>query len=419
MHFRTLSPRRRRVLAAALLAAGAQLAPAQPPAPGTADGLSLPQAFEAAWSRQPQAQALALRREAAAARQRAARAWTAEPPTLELAARTDRLNRNSGTREYEAGLSVPLWLPHERSRNAALAEAEAAALESQTRAARLSLAATLRESWWAWHRARVEAEAARDQLDSARRLAADVERRLAAGDMARADRHQAEGAVALAESNLAQAQAGATAAWQQLAAAAGFAGTPATASESAEAEPASEGAGEHAALAELRDRVAAAEHAASLAAARSRANPELTLATTRERGAFGESYAQTVTLGVRVPFGGGARHHAQVALAQAEAAQARAQLGLEQQRLAAGREAARSRVESARVQLAAALRRAQLARESRGFFDKSFRLGETDLPTRLRIEAEAAEADRQAARSRIELAAALSAWRQALGLLPQ
>ena len=62
---------------------------------------------------------------------------------------------------------------------------------------------------------------------------------------------------------------------------------------------------------------------------------------------------------------------------------------------------------------------AQLARESRGFFDKSFRLGESDLPTRLRIEAEAADAERQAVRARIELAAAISAWRQALGLLPQ
>jgi len=52
-------------------------------------------------------------------------------------------------------------------------------------------------------------------------------------------------------------------------------------------------------------------------------------------------------------------------------------------------------------------------------FDKSFRLGETDLPTRLRIEAEAVEAERQEARSRIELATAISAWRQSLGLLPQ
>jgi cobalt-zinc-cadmium efflux system outer membrane protein len=35
------------------------------------------------------------------------------------------------------------------------------------------------------------------------------------------------------------------------------------------------------------------------------------------------------------------------------------------------------------------------------------------------IEAEATEAERQTARTRIELAAAISAWRQALGLLPQ
>ena len=69
--------------------------------------------------------------------------------------------------------------------------------------------------------------------------------------------------------------------------------------------------------------------------------------------------------------------------------------------------------------MAAAERRARLASESRGFFDKSFRLGETDLPTRLRIEAEAVEAQRQAASARIELAAAISQWRQALGLLPE
>ena len=96
-----------------------------------------------------------------------------------------------------------------------------------------------------------------------------------------------------------------------------------------------------------------------------------------------------------------------------------AQLGLERERLAAEQEAARVRVEAARTQLAAAEQRASLARESRGFFDKSFRLGETDLPTRLRIEAEAAEAERQVALIRIELAAAISTKRQALGLLPQ
>ena len=61
----------------------------------------------------------------------------------------------------------------------------------------------------------------------------------------------------------------------------------------------------------------------------------------------------------------------------------------------------------------------RLARESRGFFDKSFRLGETDLPTRLRIELEAIEAEQAFARARIDAAAAVSGLRQAMGLLPQ
>ena len=95
------------------------------------------------------------------------------------------------------------------------------------------------------------------------------------------------------------------------------------------------------------------------------------------------------------------------------------QLATERERIDAEQVASRQRVTSARTQLAAAERRAQFAQESRGFFDKSFRLGNTDLPTRLRIEAEAAEAQRQAASARIEVAAAISQWRQALGLLPE
>ena len=152
---------------------------------------------------------------------------------------------------------------------------------------------------------------------------------------------------------------------------------------------------------------------------KTRNNPELLLATTRERGAFGDDYQQTVTLGVRIPFGSESRNRAKFGLARAEALETEEQLRLERERLAADLETARVRVESSRIQLAAAERRAQLARESRGFFDKSFRLGESDLPTRLRIELEAVEAERQNARARIELAAAISALRQALGLLPE
>ncbi|NBW80069.1 MAG: transporter, partial [Betaproteobacteria bacterium] len=136
-------------------------------------------------------------------------------------------------------------------------------------------------------------------------------------------------------------------------------------------------------------------------------------------GAFGERYGQTVQVGIRLPFGAGPRYDARIATAQAEAIEVQSQLTLEKDRIQADQHAAAARVEASRIQLNAAQRRAQLARESRGFFDKSFKLGETDLPTRLRIEAEAVEAERQEARSQVDLAASISVWRQSLGLLPQ
>ncbi|MFY7916690.1 MAG: TolC family protein, partial [Rubrivivax sp.] len=135
---------------------------------------TLRQAFEAAWSRQPEAQALAARRDAARAQQQAAGAWTPEPAALEMATKTDRLNRNLGTREVEVGVAIPLWLPGERGRSQALADAEGRAVESRSSAAQLQVAASVREAWWNWQRSRAELDAAGGQLDNVRRIAADL-----------------------------------------------------------------------------------------------------------------------------------------------------------------------------------------------------------------------------------------------------
>jgi outer membrane protein, heavy metal efflux system len=388
---------------------------------------TLRSAFEAAWAQQPESQALASRRDAARAQANAARSLTPEPVAMELSTKTDRLRRNVGSREQEVGVAIPLWLPGERSRSQTLAEAEGRFVESRANAAELRVAATVREAWWSWQRARSDLDVARGQFESVRRVADDVTKRLKAGDLARADQHQADGAVAAAESAVAQANSALTAAKQQLRALTAMpylvlvddALPPAEPEPTSSAATPTVGVDSHAELLALKDRAAVAEGTVALAAAQSRANPEVALAATRERGTLGEPYQQTFTLGVRIPFGAGARHQARVASARAEAMELQAQIAQERARLASERESARARTEAARTQLAAADHRAQLAIESRSFFDKSFKLGETDLPTRLRIEAEAADAQRQASRARIELSAAISAWRQALGLLPE
>ncbi|MGN6826731.1 TolC family protein [Paucibacter sp. M5-1] len=386
--------------------------------PAQAQTKSLAELFAAAWQRQPEALAAAAHREAAEGRQASARSWTAEPASLEIASKTDRLHRNDGARELELGIAAPLWRPGERGRAQALAAAELGALDSRVAAAQWRLAGLLREAWWGWQRAALDLGLAQARVEQAGQLGRDVARRVAAGDLSRADQHQAEAAIAAAQAELAEAQAALAQARFGLQALSGVA--PETAGSSEPVPPGEDHSLEaHPALRELQDRARLARHARELAGTQGRASPELSLSTARERGARGEAWGQTVTLGLRIPFGSEGQRKTQLATAAAAQIEAETQLTLEQQRLAAELATARARLAASEAQLRSAARRAELARETLGFVDKAFGLGETDLPTRLRVAQEAFEAQRQSERARLGQQHALSTLRQALGLLPQ
>lgn len=396
-------------------------APAQEPT-----AWSLRALFDHAWQRQPEAQAQPLRQQAAEAARLAAQRWTAEPPALALQTRTDRPGSQQGQREIEVGLSAPLWLPGERTRSATLGDAQWQQVQSQQRAAQWQLAAQVRQAWWDWQRARSDIALAQDRLHSARQLAADVQRRWQAGDLARTDGLQAQAVVAQAEAAQAEAQGAlqaaraALSAWGPLPGTA--LGTPAP--QDWQAEPLADAAAQalpdtHPALAYAQAQAQVARHTADLAAVQRRANPELSVAATRGRDQAGERYRQSVTLGLRIPLGDNALAQAKEAAAQADALEQETRLQRERERLAQDLHAAQARAAAAQAQTDAAARHAALAQETLGHVDKAFRLGEADWPTRLRAEQDAAQAQRQLARARIDAAAAVSALRQALGLLPE
>ena len=382
---------------------------------------TLKEGFDAAWARQPESRSAALRRDAAQAAIAAAQRWTPEAAALEIAARTDRYHGNEGAREYDAAIAVPLWLPGERSGAQASAAALAQAEDARLAAAQWRVAAQVREAWWNWQRASMEEGLAQARHANARQLADDVARRIRAGDLARADGHQAEGAAAAAKSAWAEAgvaRARAAQAWRVLT---GRAQTPAEFGRAAvESLPSStELDGAHPAVRELAGKAQVAQRQQALAAIQVRSNPELTLGTTRERGAEGERWGQTLAIGIRIPLGKSSAGAARLLGASADQLEAQTQLSLETERLSAELDMAKTTLASLQQAQSADEQRLQLARESRGFFEKAFRLGESDLPTRLRVELEAFEAERQAVRSRLEVAAAISQLRQALGLLPE
>ena len=86
--------------------------------------VSLKDVFDTAWQRQPEAQALQSRRNAAQAQAKAASMLSPEPPSLEISQRSDRMTGTSGAREAEVGIAVPIWLPGQRTASADLAKAE-------------------------------------------------------------------------------------------------------------------------------------------------------------------------------------------------------------------------------------------------------------------------------------------------------
>jgi cobalt-zinc-cadmium efflux system outer membrane protein len=379
---------------------------------------SLARAYAEAWQRQPAAAALGERERAAAATLNAAGAWTAAPPSIEAKVRSDRFNDNDGAREDELGLALPLWLPGERSGSLALAEAEGEALSRRGEALRLRLAQIVREAWWGWQNALNDAALADERAAAALRLRDDVARRLAAGDLSRADLNQAEGSLAQALAQKAEAAAALDGARYRLESLTGSSAAGAALEPEPEPVLADSGAA-HPLLRELQVRGEVARRRVDLARAQGRANPQVAVSARRDRAGNGDPDKQTLALALRIPFSAGPRQDARVALANAEAIELGIEAEREQERLAREVAAARQQVDAGRRQLVAAADRARFARENRGFYEKSFRLGESDLPTRLRIENEAFEAQRALGRARIALAQGISQLRQSLGLLPE
>lgn len=405
-------------LCLALLSSGALRA-----APPTLESnASLRQLFEFAWARQPEAHSQSLRQDANNAQREASESWLAGPPALEFSSKGDQLHGNGGTREHIAGISAPIWLPDEKSHTSALVSAEQQALNSRIQAAQLRTAGLLRDHYWQWQRAVLETQLNQERQKKARQLAADVALRVKAGDLARFDQHQAEALASQASIELEASKTALAAATQRLQALTGRTVHPPKHAR-IHTEPLPPDfklqEGRHPQLQTLAAQASVAHSQAALARVQTRANPELSLSTTSERDDGSDHYQGSLTLGIRIPLGSDSRNRARQAQAQADALEADTLLALARDQAAAEQTAALQRFENAHHQQQLANKRQQLMQESLGFIEKSFRLGESDLPTRLRAERDAMEARQQAAMAQLELAAATSNLRQALGLLPE
>lgn len=376
---------------------------------------TLHDAFEGAWNKQPASKASSVREDELAAKRGAAGALFPEPPSVNLGYRTDQPNQNAGIRELEGVLSLPIWLPAARGAAQALAQAETEQFSSGLRAQRWRVAGEVREAYWQARLVATEQDLAQRKVDEAVVLAADVERRLKAGDLARTDLNQARAAEQLARATLADARGRSYRATQAFFILTGLKLLPVV------VEAPAAGPGEldtHPQLAASERASVTARAKLGQATAATHDPPEIEIGMRRERSAFGEPYANSVIVGIKVPFATDGRNQPRITAANAELIEAQAASQLDRQKIASEIQVAEVELEQARAIEELATERFRLAADTQALHAKAFALGELDLPARLRTENERFDAELALTRSRIEVGRAISHFNQALGVLP-
>ncbi|WP_426211498.1 TolC family protein [Massilia sp. TWP1-3-3] len=369
---------------------------------------------EQAWLRSPSLRGAIARQEEVDAARALSGSWVAGQPILELSQRTGRSGGQDGARESEVTMSASFWTPAQRSARQGLAQHSAAELQSELVKVRLDIAGEVRARLWDAAAAQALREEKEGQLHNIEKLADEVKRRVAAGDLARLDALLAEQEVQGARVAVEQAGADTSASLAKLRILTGPAGAlplepEPLASASATGDPR---------VLAARATQSLAQATLRLAQASRRAPPTLALSLREERDPLLAAPDRSVGLRLQLPLGSAGRNRPVEAQAQTQLAVAGAAALQSEQLALAELDLARTRIEHARTALAAAGARVSATREHEQLIEKAFRLGERGLADMLRSHALAHEARLARRQQEIALGRAHAEFNQASGVLP-
>jgi outer membrane protein, heavy metal efflux system len=385
---------------------------------------SLAHLYAAAWQRHPAYAALAARDAQYAASSQLAQSVIAGVPSASVGYRSDAVTSaasRTGLREWELGINTPLALGDRKRLAGETARAQQEAYAAEVQKTQWLLAAELRDVYWAWQLAHIEHLLLDDEVARAQTLANDSQRRTQAGETPRVDTLQAQSVLGLARVNLAeslQKEAQALAALQRLTGAAPLAKVSEAALSSYQLEVLkTEPIASHPELAAAQSQWLLSK-AKLEAALRVKGEPP-TLGTGFSRETTtGTSAFTTARLSLNFALGSDKRYAPKIAEASAEAIEREIILLRSTEQVAQEIALAKLALESANTKKRLAQDRAATSTETAQLFAKAFALGELDMPTRLRVEADRASAVLAMNRAVIEHAVAISKLNQLLGYLP-
>lgn len=344
----------------------------------------------------------------------------ADSPQLVVRHATDALNGNDGLSEWEAGVTVPLWLPGQKDARRQAAAAKQDEADAVQALMRWRVAGEVRERLWEVLLTRGLADQARQALASARGLERGVARRVEAGELAETDLLLVRREILSRETALLEAEGSAQTALRRYRA---FCGTDVMPDDYLERPRKSEATtsipDSHPRLAAAAGDTMATKALSDVARADRRLNPTLELTTRHERPDDSLPYQDSLNLELRVPLGRSAQRQTAAAQAHRRAVEAEARGATERREVEFAISERYHDLDLAEETETLAARRRDLAVRSLDVARRAFELGESDLFTLLRTREEALQARRDHERARLEKGRAIARLNQALGVVPR
>ena len=380
------------------------------------EALTLSAAIDIAFANYPQTANLPARSDQASAWSDRGNSWLADRPSLTARYQSDRMGSDNGLREYEAGISLPLWNPGGRRSVRRFGEALTIESEAAASALRWEVAGLLRSALWDIALAENEHELAEEALAMAERLARSVERRYELEDVALADVLLARTSFLEAQTELIAASAGVLDAERSFRSVTGMERRPPFTGETLSTR--SDIDVDHPALEFANAEVDRAAAGVSVAEKTANTGATLLIGPRSERPAFAAEADDSVGITLSVPFGGTAHRRTEISAAARAAAATRAARDQQLRDLTLALHEAAHSLSIVDQNLAAASDRLALAERHQAMGELAYEKGELDLIDLLKLQTTTIAAKRQVTRLQIDEKRQTAFYNQAVGVLP-
>ncbi len=339
-----------------------------------------------------------------------------EPLTLAADILSDAPLDERGALEMQAGLEIPLWRAGEKAAAAGLGGDAAHLAGSADDALRLTTAGAVREQLWDIALMRLRHQLALSNLADAQALVDSVRLRVRLGDLAKADLLLAQSSRLQQQDRLIQAEAELMHARKAYTVLTGLTLIPADFSEPlATVTTVSD---THPLLQEASAKVTRSQRETRLAGLAAKGRPVISVGVRRDRGSSREAYADSLALGLRLPFGGGATVDAAHAGLAREAASALAEREQLRRELEQQLHEAAHQLEISQAQRRLASKRDAISQQQLQMSELAFAQNELDLIDLLKLRTEARQASRANKEAELSYQRAIVRYNQAVGVMP-